>query len=91
MYTTHEFTTDEIIRKNNLCPGTIVNGTTYVVTRYSVDASAGLVPEVFKQADISAHGTEEEAASYCISAYAKTLDTSCAIQYFYRVREMKVE
>lgn len=91
MYATYEFTSDDIIRKNQLCPGTIANGTTYVVTQYSVDASAGLVPEVFKQTDIAALGTEEEAASYCISSYAKTLDTSSAIQYFYRVREMKVE
>jgi len=91
MYTIEQFTAADIKAKNRQCPGTIVAGCTYVVTRYKVDASAGLIPEAFEQTDIAALGTEEEAKAYCVTAYARELDTSSAIQYFYRVREMEVE
>ena len=91
MYTIKQFTSTDVKAKNRNCPGAIVNGCTYIVTRYKVDASDDMVPEAFEQSDIAALGTEEEAKAYCVTAYARELCISSAIQYFYRVRVMEVE
>jgi hypothetical protein len=90
MYTTKKFTIAELKAKNAICPGTIVDGYTYVVTRYSVDASDDLIPEVYKQTDIASFGSAENAGAYCVAAYARDLDISSAIQYFYKVRAVEV-
>ena len=91
MYTTKKFTIADLKAKNAICPGTIVDGYTYVVTRYSVDASDDLIPDVYKQTDIAAFGSEANAEAYCVAAYARDLDISSAIQYFYRVRCVEVD
>lgn len=91
MYTTKTFTIAELKAKNEICRGTIVDGYTYVVTRYSVDTSCGLIPEVYKQTDIAAFGSEANAEAYCVAAYERDLDISSAIQYFYRVRCVEVD
>ena len=92
MYTQKQFTIGDIKDKNQLCPGTISEGGySYVVTQYSVDASAGLQPECFKQVDIAAFGSEDEAEAFCIKQYARTFDAGCAIQYFYRVSCIEVK
>lgn len=90
MYTIKKFTIADLKSKNAICPGTIVDGCTYVVTRYSVDASDCLIPDVYKQTDIAAFGSEADAETYCLAAYARDLDISSAIQYFYKVRVVEV-
>ena len=62
-----------------------------MVARYSVDASDGLIPECFKATDIAAFGREADAVTYCITSYARELDISCDVQYFYRVRCVEVD
>lgn len=91
MYTTKKFTTADLKAKNAVCPNTIIDGYTYVVTRYSVDTSDGIIPEVYKQADIAAFGSEANAEAYCAATYARDLDISSAIQYFYKVRCVEVD
>lgn len=91
MYTNRKFTNDELRAKNAVCPGTIVDGYTYVVTRYAVNARYGLIPDVYKQTDIASFGSKANAEAYCVAAYARDLDISSAIQYFYRVRCVEVD
>lgn len=91
MYTTKNFTSADLKEKNAVCPSTIIDGYTYVVTRYSVDASDGLVPVVYKQTDIAAFGREEDAEAYAVATYARDLDISSAIQFFYKVRCVEVD
>lgn len=90
MYTSKKYTIADLKAKNVICPGTIVDGYTYVVTRYSVDASYGIIPDVYKQTDIAAFGSEANAEAYCVDVYARDLDISSAIQYFYKVRCVEV-
>lgn len=91
MYTIKKFTTADLKAKNALCNGIIVDGYTYVVTRYAVDASDDLIPVVYKQTDIEAFGSQESAEAFCVAAYARSLDISSAIQYFYKVRCVEVD
>lgn len=91
MYTVKKFTTADLKEKNAVCPSTIIDGYTYVVTRYSVDTSDGLVPEVYKQTDIAAFGREADAEAYCVAAHVRDLDISSAIQFFYKVRCVEVD
>lgn len=91
MYTTKKFTIADLKAKNAVCPSTIIGGYTYVVTRYSVDASDGIIPEVYKETDIEAFGSEANAEAYCVAAYSRDLDISSAIQYFYKVRCVEVD
>ena len=91
MYTNKKFTAADLKAKNEICPGTIVDGQTYVVTRYAVDSSDGLIPVVYKQTDIAAFGDEASAEAYCVSAYARDLDVRSAIQYFYKVCCVEVD
>lgn len=91
MYTIKKYTAADLKAKNAVCPATIVGGYTYVVTRYSVDVSEGCTPEVFKELDIAAFGSEPDAEAYCISAFARDLEISSDIQYFYKVRCVEVD
>ena len=91
MYVTEKFTIADLKDKNKYCPGTIVEGYTYVVTRYNVFVEDGLIPEVYKQTDIAIFGRESDAIAYCESAYARHLDISSAVQYFYKVRRVEVD
>lgn len=91
MYTIKKFTAADLKAKNAVCPTTIIDGYTYVVTRYSVDVSDGYTPEVFKELDIAAFGSESAAEVYCISAFARDLEISSCIQYFYKVRCVEVD
>ena len=91
MYTVKKFTIADLKAKNAICPRTIVDGCTHVVTRYSVDASDGIIPVVYKQTDIAAFGSEANAEAYCVAAYRRDLDTSSGIQYFYKVRCVEVD
>lgn len=91
MYTIKKFTIADLKEKNAICPSTIVDGYTYVVTRYSVDATDdSLIPDVYKQTDIAAFGSEADAEAYCVAAYERYLDISSDIQYFYKVRCVEV-
>lgn len=90
MHTIKKFTIADLKSKNAICPGTIVDGYTHVVTRYSVDTSDGLIPDVYKQTDIAAFGSEADAEAYCVAAYERDLDIRSAIQYFYKVRCVEV-
>ena len=92
MYTTKQFTTADIKQKNRVCPGTINEyGDTYIVTRYSVIAEEGVIPEPIKQADIAALGSEKLAYQYCKDQYSRDFDNESAVQFFYRVHRMEVE
>lgn len=91
MYTTKKFTTADLRAKNAVCPTTIIDGYTHVVTRYSVDVSEGYTPEVFKELDIAAFGSESDAEAYCVAAFARDLEISSDIQYFYKVRCVEVD
>lgn len=90
MYNTSKYTIADLKSKNAVCPGTIIDGYTYVVTRYSVDTSDGIIPEVYKQTDIAAFGSDANAEAYCVAAFARDLDISSSIQYFYKVRCVEV-
>lgn len=90
MYAIKKFTADDLKARNVLCPGTIVDGYTYVVTRYSVDVSDGHIPVVYKQTDIMAFGSEEKAEAYCVASYVLDLDISSEIQYCYKVSCVEV-
>lgn len=91
MYTIKKFTAADLVAKNADCPITSIDGYTYVVTRYSVDVSEGSTPEVFKELDIAAFGSEADAEAYCISAFARNLEISSSLQYFYKVRCVEVD
>jgi hypothetical protein len=88
MYICKKFTAEDIERMNadKRC---IYKGQSYVVTRYSVDVTSG-IPVVFKEEDIAAFGLPADAEACCISTYANELDIEHGIQYFYKVRRVRV-
>ena len=88
MYTARKFTADDLIRKNVIAR-CIFMGQSYVVTRYSVDVTAG-IPVVFKEEDIAAFDKPAEAEACCISTYEQELDIEHGVQYFYKVSAVDV-